>query len=68
MADVRGFLDADEAGAKKDEQIFRKAKWRAAQGMSMQEGVNAEMLKKNPNDKQKANQEYVQVMNKLNKK
>jgi hypothetical protein len=68
MADVRGFLDADSAGAKGDEQRLRKARWRSQQGLTTQEGVTPEMLKNSANDKQKMNQEYIQVMNQVKKK
>ena len=47
---------------------LRKAKWRAAQGFGVQEGVDPEMLrKKEVSEKGKANREYQLVMNKVNK-
>lgn len=61
-------MAADEAGAKEDARRLNKAKWRAAQGLAVQEGVDAEMLKGGPNEKQKANRDFQILMNKMDKK
>ncbi|KLT43795.1 hypothetical protein CC85DRAFT_300967 [Cutaneotrichosporon oleaginosum] len=67
ITDLRGFLAADEADAKADARRASKARWRAAQGLAMQEGVDASMLKRTQTDDQKANREYRMLMHRLNK-
>lgn len=47
---------------------MKKARWRAQQGLAVQEGVNPDMLAKDLSDKQKANREYVKVMHHVSKK
>jgi len=65
---VRGFLEAETESAKAEERKLRKARWRAQQGLSTQEGVDPELLKKRElNEKQKANREYQLVMNRVKK-
>ena len=68
IADVSSFLAADAESAKAEAKGLRKAKWRAAQGLAVQEGVSSEGLKrKEVSEKGKANREYQLVMNKVNK-
>ncbi|BEI81127.1 hypothetical protein CcaverHIS002_0202870 [Cutaneotrichosporon cavernicola] len=67
ITDLRGFLDADEAGSKADAMRASKARWRAAQGLAVQEGVDMSALQRNASDKQKSNREYQVLMNRLNK-
>jgi hypothetical protein len=67
ITDLRGFLAADEAGAKADAKRLSKARWRAAQGLAPQEGVDASALQRGQNDKQKANRDYQVLMNRMNK-
>jgi hypothetical protein len=67
ITDLSGFLAAESAGAKADEKKMKKAKWRANQGLGVQEGVDPGSLKREMNDKQKSNREYVLLMNKLEK-
>ncbi|TYJ55210.1 hypothetical protein B9479_004144 [Cryptococcus floricola] len=67
---LKSFLAADEADAKADEKRANKAKWRAYQGMSMQEGAEedtAAAKQKTMNEKQKSNREYQLLMNKMKK-
>lgn len=67
ITDLSGFLAAESASAKADEKKIKKAQWRAKQGLGIQEGVDPSVLKKEMNDKQKSNREYVLLMNKLKK-
>jgi len=68
IADLSSFLAADAESTKADDKRLRKAKWRAAQGLGVQEGVNPESLKrKEVSEKGKANREYQMVMNQVNK-
>ncbi|ODO01712.1 hypothetical protein I350_06538 [Cryptococcus amylolentus CBS 6273] len=67
---LKSFLAADEADAKAAEKRANKAKWRAHQGMSMQEGAEedtAAAKQKTMNEKQKSNREYQLLMNKMKK-
>jgi hypothetical protein len=67
ITDLSGFLAAESASAKADEKKMKKAQWRASQGLGAQEGVDPGSLKRELNDKQKSNREYILLMNKLKK-
>lgn len=68
ITDLSGFLAAESASSKAEERKNNKAQWRARQGLGIQEGVDPEVLKKKEmNDKQKSNREYVLLMNKMKK-
>jgi hypothetical protein len=68
VPDLKGFLSAEAAAAKAEEKRLRKAKWRAQQGLGVQEGSEDLLSKESRmNDKQKQNRDYVLVMNKLKK-
>lgn len=67
ITDLSGFLAAESATAKADEKKIKKAQWRARQGLGIQDGVDPSVLKREMNDKQKSNREYVMLMNKLKK-
>jgi hypothetical protein len=67
ITDLSGFLAAESAGAKNDEKKMKKAQWRSRQGLGVQEGVDPSSLKREMNDKQKSNREYILLMNKLKK-
>ncbi|RXK38783.1 hypothetical protein M231_03959 [Tremella mesenterica] len=70
ILDVRSFLQADATEAILDEKKLRKAEWRAKQGLGVQEGVNLEKLRERAKGKEKdrMNKDYMDVMNRLNKK
>jgi hypothetical protein len=67
ITDLSGFLAAESATAKADERKLKKAQWRSRQGLGVQDGVDPSSLKREMNDKQKSNREYVLLMNKLEK-
>ena len=68
ITDLSGFLAAESASSKAEDRKNNKAQWRARQGLGIQEGVDPEVLKKKEmNDKQKSNREYVLLMNKMKK-
>lgn len=68
ITDLSGFLAAESASSKAEERKNNKAQWRARQGLGIQEGVDPDVLKKKEmNDKQKSNREYVLLMNKMKK-
>ncbi|WRT68859.1 uncharacterized protein IL334_005840 [Kwoniella shivajii] len=67
---LRSFLEADGEASKAEEKRLKKAKWRAQQGLSAQDGAS-DLLnsdKKDAGEKQKANREYQLLMNRMNKK
>ena len=66
IADVKGFLSADASAAKAEEKRAKKAAWRARQGLGPQEGTE-DHAKKDMNEKQKFNRDYVVLMNKMKK-
>jgi IK cytokine len=67
ISDLSGFLAAESANSKADEKKLKKAQWRSRQGLGVQEGVDPDSLKREMNDKQKSNREYILLMNKLKK-
>lgn len=75
IGDLKSFLSADAAAAKEDERKLKKAQWRARNGLGLQEGVSAEVLLQGSRDekvkerdeKNKRNQEYVKVMQRMKK-
>jgi hypothetical protein len=66
IADVKGFLSAEAAALKAEEKKAKKAKWRARQGLAVQEGTES-YLEREVGDKEKLNRDYVKVMGKLKK-
>ncbi|WWC73294.1 uncharacterized protein I206_107261 [Kwoniella pini CBS 10737] len=70
ITSVKSFLEEDIKASKEEEKKMKKAKWRAAQGLSIQDGAN-DLLnqdKKEREDKHKQNREYQLLMNRMNKK
>ena len=66
IADLKGYLSAEAAAAKEDEKKARKAKWRARQGLGVQEGAEG-YLEREVGDAEKMNRDYVKVMGKIKK-
>jgi len=66
ISDLKGYLTADAAAAKEEEKRIRKAKWRARQGLGLQEGTEG-YLEREVGDKEKMNRDYVKVMGKIKK-
>ncbi|KAK1922380.1 hypothetical protein DB88DRAFT_511908 [Papiliotrema laurentii] len=66
LSDVKGYLSADAQAAKDEERRARKAKWRARQGLALQEG-SEKFLERQVGEKEKANRDYVNIMNKVKK-
>ncbi|KAK6904523.1 hypothetical protein I204_06875 [Kwoniella mangroviensis CBS 8886] len=68
---LKNFLQAENEAAQAEEKRMKKAKWRAQQGLSAQEGASellaSEGNKKEGGEKQKANREYQLLMNRMNK-
>lgn len=66
LSDVKSYLSLDAEAAKDEEKKARKAKWRARQGLGLQEGQE-KYLEREVGDKEKANRDYVKLMNKIKK-
>lgn len=66
LADVKGYLSLDAKAAADEERKARKAKWRARQGLGVQEGTE-KYLEREVGDAEKANRDYVNLMSKLKK-
>jgi hypothetical protein len=75
ISDLSSFLAADQAAAKEDEKRLKKAKWRASQGLGVQEGMEGDLERLGFNSKggggardpesDKKNRDYVQVMGRV---
>ncbi|WVW79103.1 hypothetical protein I302_101068 [Kwoniella bestiolae CBS 10118] len=68
---LKSFLQAEDEAAQNEEKRLKKAKWRAQQGLSAQDGAS-DLLENSKKDggmgeKQKANREYQILMNRMNK-
>ncbi|WWC64227.1 uncharacterized protein I303_106836 [Kwoniella dejecticola CBS 10117] len=71
ITSVKSFLEADSKAAQDEERRLKKAKWRAAQGLSAQDGAS-DLLGQSKRDgekedKHKQNREYQLLMNRMNK-
>ena len=66
IADVKGFLSADADASNAEDRRAKKAAWRARQGLAPQDGAD-DSGRREMNDKQKLNRDYVVLMNKMKK-
>ena len=66
ISDLKGYLTADASASKEEEKKIRKAKWRAKQGLGLQDGTEG-YLEREVGDKEKMNRDYVKVMGKIKK-